>query len=56
MKIVLKYGYKHARVSYVIPGGRNCQQHQYSIECPPVCVVSLALDIKPVKLRNDISI
>lgn len=55
MTIVLKYGYKHARVSYVMPGGRNCQQHQYSIECP-VCVVSLALAIKPVKLSNDISI
>lgn len=52
MKIVLKYGYKRARVSYVMPGGRNCQQHQYSIECP-VSVVSLALDIKPVKLRNN---
>lgn len=36
-------------------GGRNCQRHQYSGECP-VSVVSLALDIKPVKLRNDISI
>lgn len=55
MAIVLKYGYKHARISYVMPGSSNCQRHQYSGECP-ISVVSLAIDIKPVKLRNDISI
>lgn len=49
MAIVLKFDYKHAQVSYVLPGSSNCQGHQYS-------GVFSTWHKTSVKLRNDISI